>query len=108
MEDKKAYQVYKTDTLSNWLDGLRDSRTRARILTRLERIEDGNFSNSAPVGEGVSEIKMDFGPGYRLYYTMIGSRVVLLLCGGDKSSQTLDIRLAKRMKKEVENGSHNQ
>jgi putative addiction module killer protein len=83
-----------------WLKALSDQRARAKILTRLRRAEFGNFGDSEPVGEGVSEMKIDYGPGYRVYYTRTGSTIYLLLIGGDKGSQKRDIKKAKRMAKE--------
>lgn len=77
------------------LDSLRDIRGRAKIRTRLDRVRLGNFGDRASVGEGVEELRMDFGPGYRVYCGQVGSKVVLLLCGGDKSTQTQDILQAK-------------
>lgn len=80
----------------SWLDGLRDIRARARIKQRLDRVELGNLGDVRSVGEGVSELKIDYGPGYRVYFAEIGSTVVLLLCGGDKSTQRQDILKAKQ------------
>lgn len=79
----------------DWLDGLRDAKGRARIQVRVDRIEKGNFGDCKPVGEGVLELKMDFGPGYRVYFAEDGPTVVLLLIGGDKSTQPKDIKTAK-------------
>lgn len=80
----------------SWLDGLRDSRARARIKKRLDRVELGNLGDVRPVGEGVSELKVDYGPGYRVYFVEIDDTVVLLLCGGDKSTQRQDLLKAKQ------------
>jgi putative addiction module killer protein len=78
-----------------WLNGLRDRRARARINARLARVRLGNLGEARDVGEGVHELKIDYGPGYRLYFGNAGSDVVLLLCGGDKSTQETDIKRAK-------------
>ena len=78
-----------------WLDGLGDRNIRARILARIDRLEDGNFGDHRSVGEGVLELRMDFGPGYRVYCGQEGSVIILLLCGGDKSTQAEDISRAK-------------
>lgn len=94
-------EVRRTDELNSWLKGLRDTAARARIASRLARIEDGNFGDATPVGEGVSELRMHFGPGYRAYYVRQGDVVVILLCGGDKSSQSRDIEKAKAMAKKL-------
>ena len=78
-----------------WLRGLRDARARARIRIRLNRIRLGNFGTAKPVGDGVLELVIPYGPGYRVYFARTGSTVVLLLCGGDKSTQPRDISKAK-------------
>lgn len=74
-----------------WLDGLRDRQARARIKKRLDRVELGNLGDFKPVGEGVTELRIDYGPGYRVYFAQSGATIVLLLCGGDKSTQDQDI-----------------
>ena len=79
------------------MDGLADLSARARIQARIERLAAGNAGDAAPVGEGVSELRIDFGPGYRVYYKRSGRSVVVLLAGGDKSTQRADIRLALRL-----------
>ena len=79
---------------SEWLDGLKDIAARAIIRKRLNRIRIGNFGHTRSVGEGVFELKIDFGPGYRVYYGFDGDTLVVLLCGGDKGSQEIDIRKA--------------
>ncbi len=78
-----------------WLEGLRDARARARIEVRIDRLEQGNFGDCKPVGEGVLELRIDVGPGYRVYFAEEGVIVILLLIGGDKSTQDKDIRTAK-------------
>lgn len=78
-----------------WLRTLRDVRARAKIRVRLNRVRLGNFGDAKPVGGGVSELVIPYGPGYRVYFARAGSAVLLLLCGGDKSSQAHDIRTAK-------------
>lgn len=90
-------EVRKTDLFARWLDGLRDTRARARILARIERLTAGNPGDAAPVGEGVSELRIDIGPGYRVYFKKRGLELVLLLAGGDKSTQARDIRAALRL-----------
>lgn len=81
---------------SDWLNGLTDKRGQARIRLRLQRLAAGNPGDIKPVGEGVSELRLHFGPGYRVYYARHGTSWILLLCGGDKSSQQQDIETAKR------------
>lgn len=80
---------------TEWFESIRDKNTQNRIGKRLERLENGNFGDCQPVGGGVSELRLHFGPGYRIYFGQIGSTLVLLLCGGDKTSQARDIELAK-------------
>jgi putative addiction module killer protein len=92
--------VRQTETFSAWLRDLRDARGRVKILARVQRLEDGNAGDVAPVGDGVSEMRIHFGPGYRVYYVSRGGEVILLLCGGDKSSQQRDIEAAKKLARE--------
>jgi putative addiction module killer protein len=80
---------------SEWLDSLRDRRARVKIKLRLDRIEQGNLGDYRSVGAGVFELRIDYGPGYRVYFGQVGSTIVLLLCGGDKSTQEQDIRKAQ-------------
>ena len=87
-------RVEKTDEYAQWIDALRDQSARARILVRVERLINGNPGDHRNLADGVSELKIDFGPGYRVYYAQRGARLLLLLAGGDKSSQSKDIRLA--------------
>src|SRR5437764_3535269 len=81
---------------SEWLAALKDREARARIRIRLDIVELGSFGDSRPVGEGVLELRIDWGPGYRVYFARVGDLVVLLLCGGDKRAQDEDIKDAKR------------
>jgi putative addiction module killer protein len=90
-------QIRETAEFSEWLGELRDLRARAKILVRIDRLGDGNPGDVRPVGEGVSEMRINYGPGYRVYYVQRGTRYILLLAGGDKSSQTKDIAAAKRL-----------
>jgi putative addiction module killer protein len=89
-----VYEIRKTETYVRWLDGLRDIRARAKVLARVERLAAGNPGDVSPVGEGVSELRIDYGPGYRVYYTMRGRKMILLLAGGDKRTQAADIKKA--------------
>ena len=89
--------ICKTETYALWLDGLRDIHARARVQVRVERLASGNPGDVRPVGEGVSEIRIDYGPGYRVYYTHHGREVVILLAGGDKRTQATDIKTALRL-----------
>jgi putative addiction module killer protein len=90
-------QIRKTELFANWLDGLRDLRARARVQVRIERLAAGNPGDVQPVGKGVSELRIDYGPGYRVYFKKIGSEVVILLAGGDKRTQAADIKTALRL-----------
>ena len=95
----RQLEIYQTEEgrrpFLDWLRGLRDTTTRARIRARLDRVALGNFGNCRAIESGVSELKIDFGPGYRVYFGADGDRVIVLLYGGDKSSQTKDIEIAK-------------
>jgi putative addiction module killer protein len=87
-------EIRKTETFAKWIDGLQDIRARAHILVRIERLAAGNPGDVKPVGEGVSEMRIDYGPGYRVYFKKIGKQVIILLAGGNKSSQSKDIKTA--------------
>lgn len=89
--------IRKTEVFARWLDGLRDLRARARVQVRIERLAVGNAGDFRPVGEGVSEMRIDYGPGYRVYFKKIGSEIVILLAGGDKRTQPADIKTALRL-----------
>jgi putative addiction module killer protein len=100
--EKNAIIVEEHDRYVKWWDKLKDNRAKARIYTRIMQIrESGNFGKCKFFGDGVSELIIDYGPGYRVYYTLVGNTVILLLCGGDKSTQDSDITLAKQLAKEV-------
>ncbi len=88
-------KVRQTETFRSWLDDLRDRRAAARIAARIDRLKLGNPGDVKSVGGGVSELRIDYGPGYRLYFRRVGQEIVLLLCGGDKSTQDRDIERAK-------------
>ena len=90
-------EIRKTDHFAKWIDNLQDIRGRARILARIERLVTGNPGDVKAVGEGISEMRIDYGPGYRVYYVQHGRSVVILLSGGDKSTQDRDIKTALRM-----------
>jgi putative addiction module killer protein len=98
-------EVRRTDVFSRWIDKLRDDQAVARILTRIHRLSLGNFGDVKSVGDSISELRIDYGPGYRLYFTRIGSSIVLLLVGGTKKSQQKDIDRAKALIKEIDNAS---
>jgi putative addiction module killer protein len=94
-------EVRKTDEFDRWIENLQDLRARAKILTRIQRLELGNAGDVRPVGDGISEMRIDYGPGYRVYYKQTGKEIVLLLCGGDKSTQNKDIKHAKELAAEI-------
>ena len=96
------YEIRKTDVFVRWLDNLGDRRGRAKILARLDRVAEGNLGDTKPVGEGVAELRIPFGPGYRMYYTKRRNIVVILLLGGDKSTQEKDIKRAIQMVQNLE------
>ena len=93
-------EVRRADEFSQWLKSLRDRTARAKIITRIQRVELGNVGD-AKFFDGIGELRINYGPGYRLYFVQRGPVVIILLCGGDKSSQDSDIRLALKMAKEV-------
>lgn len=96
----KELRIYVTEEgrepFNEWLGSLRDHRARAKIRVRLDRVSMGNFGDCHGVGDGVQELRINYGPGYRVYFGQEGSTIILLLCGGDKSTQTKDIEAAKR------------
>jgi putative addiction module killer protein len=94
--------IRETEEFSSWISKLRDQQAKAKILIRIERLAKDNPGDVAPVGEGISELRIHHGPGYRVYFVQRGSEVVVLLCGGDKDSQDKDIAKAKRIASELE------
>ena len=90
-------EIRKTEIYAQWIDSLRDLQARARIQVRIERLAAGNPGDVKAVGEGVSELRIDYGPGYRVYFTKRGREVVILLAGGDKTTQSADIKTALRL-----------
>lgn len=83
-----------SDMFAQWITGLRDTRTAARIAARIERLAEGLFGDCKPLRDGVWELRVDWGPGYRIYYAQAGRHIILLLCGGDKRKQSADIKRA--------------
>jgi putative addiction module killer protein len=88
------FEVKRTDAFDGWLKGLKDSKGRAKIQARIDRLANGNPGDVAPIGEGLSELRIDFGPGYRVHYGRAGKTIYLLLCVGDKGTQDTDIKSA--------------
>ncbi len=95
-------EIRKTDVFANWFNSLRDRRAKARIQARIDRLETGHFGDIAPVGKGVNELRIFYGPGYRVYFVKQGLAIVILLSGGDKSTQSSDIVEAKELAKQLE------
>ena len=93
-------ELKQTETFRKWWTKLKDERARGVIFARLDRLAYGHTGDVEPVGEGVSELRIHYGPGYRVYFQKRGSLIAVLLCGGDKSSQNKDIKTAKRLAKE--------
>ncbi|NWA28866.1 type II toxin-antitoxin system RelE/ParE family toxin [Pseudomonas gingeri] len=92
-------EIIRSAVFSDWLSELSDSRARVRVQVRIDRMAEGNFGDVKSVGDGLSEARIDYGPGYRLYFTYQGRHLVILLCGGDKSSQRRDIKQASLIAK---------
>lgn len=96
---RQMTEIIRSSTFSGWLSKLVDSRARIRIQVRIDRMADGNFGDAKPIGDGLSEARIDYGPGYRVYFMQQGRQLVILLCGGDKSSQVRDIKQARLIAK---------
>ena len=95
------YKIITTQSYAAWFDSLKDTQAKARINARLRRVELGNLGDTSPVGDYVSELRFFFGPGYHIYFMQHGSEILLLLAGGDKSTQQNDIRTALKLAKEI-------
>ena len=95
-------KIRETETFSAWLQELRDARAKGKIAARIRRLAFGNPGDVRPVGEGVSELRIHYGPGYRVYYVQRGTVLLVLLCGGDKATQDRDIETAKTLAKEAQ------
>lgn len=96
------FDVRQTTVFSAWLSKLRDDRAKAKIVARIDRLALGNLGDVKPVGQGVSELRIDYGPGYRVYFVRRAKVVIVLLCGGDKSSQARDIKAAMSLAAQLE------
>ena len=95
-------EIRETAAFIDFIEDLDDERAQAKIAARIERLAAGNAGDVEPVGEGVSEMRIHYGPGYRLYFARQGQKVIVLLCGGDKSTQDKDIKAAKKLARELE------
>ena len=94
-------EIRKTELFAQWIDALRDLRSRARVQARIERLAGGNPGDVEPVGEGVSELRINYGPGYRVYFKKRGQELIILLAGGDKTTQARDIKTALRLARQL-------
>jgi putative addiction module killer protein len=103
----QLFQIRETIEFANWFDTLRDRKASAKIADRIRRAGDGNFGDVKHAGGGLSEMRVDYGPGYRVYLSQRGNELVVLLCGGDKRTQDRDIKRAKQLKAELDRGSEN-
>jgi len=94
-------EIRKTDTFVKWLDGLQDIQARARVLARIERLAGGNPGDAKPISKSVSELRIHYGPGYRVYFTTRRREVIILLAGGSKSTQAKDVKNALRLAQQL-------
>ena len=101
----QSYRLVETSEFVHWMDSLRDRHASAKIADRIKRAANGNFGDVKSAGGGVSEMRIDYGPGYRLYFCQRGVELVILLCGGDKRTQNRDIALARNLKAEIDRGT---
>ena len=99
--------IRKTDVFTKWMKKLKDNIAKAHINRRIFRLERGNPGDVEPIGEGCSEMKINYGPGYRVYYKDTGQEIIIILCGGDKSTQQDDVNKAKQIAKKEENNNEN-
>jgi len=100
--NKSGATVKETDVFKRWMKTLKDRTARSIINARIRRLSLGNKGDTGPIGDGISELRIDFGPGYRVYYTEVKQQIIILLCGGDKSSQNRDIEKAKQLAANLE------
>lgn len=101
------FDVRETELFSQWMTGLRDARAKAKIAVRIDRLARGNPGDVEPVAQGISEMRIHYGPGYRVYYVKREQTIILLLCGGNKATQASDIKSAKDLVRELEDDSRN-
>ena len=99
-------EVFTTELFDTWFAKLKDRRAAMRIQARIDRAEDGNFGDHHAIGKGISEMRIDYGPGYRIYYTLRGRKLVILLAGGDKSTQPNDIKAAQALVDSLRGGGN--
>lgn len=106
MDTIRFYRLEETAVFSRWLRGLKDLKARAAIVLRLRHVASGHMGDTKSVGHGVSEFRWHIGPGYRVYFCQRGDQIILLLAGGDKSTQARDIARAKQLAKEYQHGQN--
>ena len=94
-------EIKQTETYFKWEHKLKDQRAKAAIAARVFRVANGLLGDVSPVGQGISELRIHYGPGYRIYFKQKGNEIIILLCGGDKSTQSKDIEMAKKLAKEL-------
>ena len=99
---RPTYSIQATEIFELWFESLKDRRAKARIQARIDRAEDGNFGDHKPIAEGVSEMRIHCGPGYRVYFKQKGAELVILLAGGDKSTQAADVKTALKLARGLE------
>ncbi|MCL1865622.1 MAG: type II toxin-antitoxin system RelE/ParE family toxin [Spirochaetes bacterium] len=104
MKDENIYKVITTDTFDNWFENLKSIKVRSRIADRIDRIKEGNLGDTKPVGNGISELRFHFESGYRIYFIKQNNTIIILLCGGNKKSQSKDIKKSQSIANEVRNG----
>lgn len=102
--DIQVFEVYKSASFERWIRGLKDRQAARRVNVRIDRLAAGNAGDADSVGDGISEMRIHYGPGYRVYFMRRGTLVVVLLCGGDKGSQQRDIERAKRIARDWKDG----
>lgn len=103
----QAFSLEETLEFAKWLEGLRDRKAKVKIADRIKRASNGNFGDHRSVNGGVFEMRIDYGPGYRVYYFQRDKELVILVCGGDKRTQDADVAFAKRLKEEIERNGGN-
>ena len=104
MEEENIYKIITTDSFDNWLENLKNIKDRSRIADRIDRIKEGNLGDVKTVGDGISELRFHFGSGYRIYFIKQYNTIIILLCGGNKNTQSKDIKKAKEIAREVLDG----
>ena len=104
VKDENIYKIITTDTFDNWFENLKNIQDRSRIADRIDRIKEGNLGDAKPVGNGIFELRFHFGSGYRVYFIKQHNTIIILLCGGNKKTQSKDIKKAKEIVSEVQDG----